>query len=261
MRGPREIAALASRHAASLLLAATGVPERRIAARRGRAVILTYHRVLPDDADVHDIEPGMYVRATTFERQLAWLAQRFVVRTLGEFVHESPTLEDPPVAVITFDDGWRDNLTLAWPLLVRHGLRATLFAVRDCVAGTGDHRGEFVNPAELRRLSDEGMEIGAHTASHPRLDVADRAQAEAEMVASKHAVEDWTGRPCEVFAYPYGLYGPAAVQAAREQFRASVIGSDRWWRPGCDLALLPRVGIHQDMTSTLPMFAVRVTGH
>jgi peptidoglycan/xylan/chitin deacetylase (PgdA/CDA1 family) len=257
---PRDAAVLACRHAAALVLAAVGVPERRIAARRGRAVILTYHRVLPDDADVSGIEPGMYVRESTFDRQLAWLSERFDVRTLGEFVREPPAPDGDPVAVITFDDGWRDNLTHAWPTLRRHGMRATLFAVRDCIASKSGPNGEFVDPKELRRLSDDGMEIGAHTVSHPRLDVADRARALDEMIASKAAVEDWTGRPCELFAYPYGLYGQAAVEAAREQFLASVAGSGGWWRRGWDPAVLPRIGMHQDMTSSIAMFAARVTG-
>jgi peptidoglycan/xylan/chitin deacetylase (PgdA/CDA1 family) len=104
------------------------------------------------------------------------------------------------------------------------------------------------------------MEIGAHTATHPRLDRADRAQAMAELGASKQAIEGWLGKPCEVFAYPYGLHSPAAVEVARSMFLGSVRNGGGWWRPGCDSALLPRVGMHEDMTSTRPLLAARLAG-
>jgi peptidoglycan/xylan/chitin deacetylase (PgdA/CDA1 family) len=254
MRSPRDLVSLACRHGLALAGRASGATERRLAARRGRAVILTYHRVLPDGTDVSGVEPGMYVRASTFARQLDWIASRFPTRTLGQLLREPPDPDGDPVAVITFDDGWRDNLTVAWPLLRARNIPATLFVVSESVAAGGNGVGEFVRPHELRALSDEGMEIGAHTATHPSLDRVDRATAEAELGASKAAVEAWTGRPCEVFAYPYGAHGPAAVEVARSMFRGSVLNRGGWWSRGCDPALLPRVGIHQDMTSTRSLF-------
>ncbi|NIM61292.1 MAG: polysaccharide deacetylase family protein, partial [Acidobacteria bacterium] len=62
---------------------------------------------------------------------------------------------------MTFDDGWIDNLEVAWPLLQQANLRATIFLVRDWVVTGVNGEGEFMRPLDVAQLSDEGMEFGA----------------------------------------------------------------------------------------------------
>jgi peptidoglycan/xylan/chitin deacetylase (PgdA/CDA1 family) len=101
-----------------------------IAARPGGAIILMYHSVALDDA-ARCIERGNRIHPGVFERQMAFLAAERRVLALSELVDEIAAGRTPPAGTvcITFDDGYRDNLTVAAPILEEHRLPATLFLV------------------------------------------------------------------------------------------------------------------------------------
>jgi peptidoglycan/xylan/chitin deacetylase (PgdA/CDA1 family) len=250
----RELAAIAMRRLEANILAATGVTRRHLGRTRGVAVLM-YHRVVADDDPATGLHPGMYVRACSFRRQMEWLVGRFPVHTLGELIRRPvPSIG----AAVTFDDGWRDNLMIAWPIMEKLGVRGTVFLVRDWVERGRMPEGEFLRASEVAALSAAGMEFGAHTVSHPHLDRLPREQAHREMQQSRDAVEAWTGQKCRLFAYPFGDHNDATVEIAREMFSASVMVGGGWWTADADLARIPRVAIHEDMTSTIPMFARRL---
>ena len=99
-------------------------------ARRGTPLILTYHRVLEKWEPALDYsQPGMIVTARTFERQLSFVCQHFDVVPLGALIDETARRRTArrPRCVITFDDGWRDNYELAFPILRKHRAPATIF--------------------------------------------------------------------------------------------------------------------------------------
>lgn len=252
--------ARAARRAQARAFVSTGMCDRRFRAQSGRVLVLMYHRVLADDAEVRGLEPGMFVRASTFARHLEWLRVRWPIVTLGEALGRPPAAPDPPVAVLTFDDGWRDNLDVAWPILERAGARATIFVVRDWIEAAASGGGDFLRPDEVRFLADAGIEFGAHTVSHPRLDRLDDSRVEQEMRQSRRAVEEWTGRPCPLFAYPYGAHRERTAELAGGVFRASVVVGGGWWTPGLDDRRVPRVAIHDDMSDERPLFEARVAG-
>jgi len=235
---------------------ASGSLRRRLDAVRDADALLMYHRVLPDAADASAIEPGMYVRASTFQHHLDALQSRWELVTLSSLL-ESPR-DDRPRVALTFDDGWRDNLETAWPILERHGARATIFLVTGwCEAGR-NAEGTFMRPGEIRDLAAAGMEFGAHTMSHPALDTLDPERVRAELEGSKRAVARWTGQPCRVFAYPYGRRTPNVETIAASTFDASVVVGGGWWRRSGDPARLPRIAIHDDMASTRALFEERL---
>ena len=99
-------------------------------ALRGRAVVLMYHRVLtPEERSRSGSHPGIVVTCDTFARQMAVLKRRFRVLSLEEFTgHLEHRIPFPDSScVITFDDGWHDNLQNALPVLRRHRLPAVIF--------------------------------------------------------------------------------------------------------------------------------------
>jgi peptidoglycan/xylan/chitin deacetylase (PgdA/CDA1 family) len=103
-------------------------------ARRGTTLVLTYHRVLEKWEPALDYsQPGMVVTVPTFERQLAFLARHFEVVPLGALLDEPGAAARRPRCVITFDDGWRDNYELAYPILRERGVPATVFLTTDFV--------------------------------------------------------------------------------------------------------------------------------
>jgi peptidoglycan/xylan/chitin deacetylase (PgdA/CDA1 family) len=94
------------------------------------AVVLCYHNVLSDDEDEVGA-PGLHVRISQFARQIRWLADHYDIVTLGEFVRQRSVRWSPPLAAITFDDGYAGVFAHAAPLLERLGIPATVFVVAD----------------------------------------------------------------------------------------------------------------------------------
>lgn len=105
----------------------------------------------------------------------------------------------------------------------------------------------MMRPAQIKRLHDEGMEIGGHTVNHPILTMLDEQQARAEIVGGKRRLEEITGAPVTLFAYPNGKpgldYGPRDVELVRKAgFAAAVSTIGGVANRSSDLFQLPRFG-------------------
>ena len=102
---------------------------QRVIMRR-KAVVLMYHRVLTDEErQLTGSHPAIVIDRETFASHMALLKRRFSVLSLEEFArHIEQKIPFPDSScLITFDDGWRDNVTNALPILQRHGLPALIF--------------------------------------------------------------------------------------------------------------------------------------
>ena len=88
-----------------------------------------YHRVLPDRVNPFcHVQPGMYVSTSVFERHLVFLRDHFEVVFLEDLLHRAITGKSlSGLCAVTFDDGWRDNFSEAFPLLQRYSVPATIF--------------------------------------------------------------------------------------------------------------------------------------
>lgn len=195
---------------------------RMVEEGRAPVCVLFYHRV----ADTHPNDWTMPVRV--FRRQIDWLARRFDVVSLQEaqgLLHSGRSRR--PAVAITFDDGYGENCEHAVPYLLRRNLPFTYFVttrvVRDQSAFPHDlAAGVALRPntvSELRTMADAGVEIGAHTRTHPNLGASiDPAWLEDEVAGSVEDVAAWTGRRTRAFAIPYGQtfnFTPQALAAAR----------------------------------------------
>jgi peptidoglycan/xylan/chitin deacetylase (PgdA/CDA1 family) len=105
----------------------------------------------------------------------------------------------------------------------------------------------MMRPAQIKRLFDEGMEVGGHTVSHPILALLDAEQARAEIIGGKHRLEEITGAPIALFAYPNGKpgrdYGPRDVELVKEAgFTAAVSTMGGVANRASDIFQLPRFG-------------------
>lgn len=125
---------------------------------RRKAVVLMYHRVLPSGSDTcsHD---GIIVTPATFDLHMAFLARHFRMLTPAQFRRElSDSAFGRRACLVTFDDGWRDNLRHALPVLRRHRVPAIVFVATGFV-GSGD---TFWQERLLRLLclaaAQEGMD-------------------------------------------------------------------------------------------------------
>jgi peptidoglycan/xylan/chitin deacetylase (PgdA/CDA1 family) len=108
-------------------------------ALRQRVVVLTYHRVLPADAVARTwSHPAIVVTRDTFDRHVRTLKRFFRVLSLEEFVAglDRPGGFASPSCLITFDDGWRDTFTEAWPILRQHDTPAVVFLPVDYIGAS-----------------------------------------------------------------------------------------------------------------------------
>jgi len=100
--------------------------------------------------------------------------------------------------LLTFDDVSYDTYSIALPLLLEHGLRATVFVAPEA------KRGRPLQPKHLRAMASAGIEIGSHGSTYRRLDEVDDTTALHELLDSKAMLEDALGEEVRWFAYPYG---------------------------------------------------------
>jgi len=110
---------------------------------------------------------------------------------------------------LTFDDGYVDNLTHALPILKMYNFPATVFVVAGKLGETLEHdepneASRLMQADELVRLSDAGIEIGAHTLTHPRLAKLKHEEQRREIVESVDKLAGILGKKIKGFAYPYG---------------------------------------------------------
>ncbi len=151
-----------------------------------------------------------------FAAQLAYLARNgYTPLTVGEFAavldSDGDGLPERPV-VLTFDDGLADFYSGALPALARYEVGATLYVVTGHVGGTSswerrpEGRRRMLTWQQVRALDAAGIECGAHTCTHPELDMLTLAQARAEIRKSKRVLEDQLWHEVTTFAYPYGWF-------------------------------------------------------
>jgi peptidoglycan/xylan/chitin deacetylase (PgdA/CDA1 family) len=306
--------------------------------RRDSVAVLIYHDILPPNFPSQNPLFGMTVSTVEFEWQLGFLRNHYNPITFEQFaqwfLYGAPL---PPYAVlITFDDGHKNNLEVAFPLLRKYEMPAVLFVVAGAL-GTANltwfedaywrlmfspakswtlkngevwplktaeqraaacgrffqicrslrglqqdqevrflrdqlsiekvnqkftERFEFLADDHLRFLKNNGIEIGAHTMSHPILATISGQRSKAEICESKRRLESALRQPVRALAYPFGApesdFGSRDEGFAREGgFQFAFAGEGGFVRRDDDPFRLPRIGIGQ---MTRAQFAATVTG-
>lgn len=156
--------------------------------------VLVYHSIssppepLPADADISP---------RRFEGQLRWLKRWRQVVPLEETLRSAA---DRPLVALTFDDGYRDNLTVALPLLEKFQLPMTLFVAAGLLGRDG-----YLSEEELREISRHPLvTIGAHGLWHRHFNRLTRHDARLELTDSRRLLAGITGKTIDLLAWPYG---------------------------------------------------------
>jgi peptidoglycan/xylan/chitin deacetylase (PgdA/CDA1 family) len=223
--------------------------------------ILLYHAVTETPGD--QIAP-FSVPPAEFERQMdAVLASGRTSVSFGRLMDEESAgvAGDAGVSrngerrvVITFDDGYADFADSALPALRSRGLASTLFLTTGWLTG-----GREVEPgpsdrmlswSQVPELKEAGVELGAHSHSHPQMDTLTRVALREELVRSKHLLEDALGSETDLFAYPHGYNGPRVRRATRDSgYRAGAAVRNALHRPGGDPYAVARLMVSRETTS------------
>lgn len=181
------------------------------------ALIVMYHRLsdeLPPDREqwIYTVEPGRFVEQMWILLQTE--TPVVALRALGE------TGCPPRPVVITFDDGWDTDATVALPQLKAAGFPATFF-LNPALLG----RAGWMSWEQVEALLEAGMEIGSHGLDHTLLDDLSDAELERQIKGSKDMLEARLGRPVETLSLPGGTGGPRAVRTALAAGYRRVLGS------------------------------------
>jgi peptidoglycan/xylan/chitin deacetylase (PgdA/CDA1 family) len=137
-------------------------------------------------------------------------------------VRRGGSLPSRPV-IITFDDGFRDCVEYAVPILQAHGFRATFYLVAGLIGKTSEwllaERGfelPLMDSPTARQLEEDGIEFGTHSMSHPRLTDIGVEACRTELMQSRQRLEDQLGHRVPHLAYPFGLYNDSVRSLAAE---------------------------------------------
>lgn len=174
------------------------------------------------------------VSAQAFQRQLDFLqTEGYQTMTVRDIACSQERLDGRTV-VLTFDDGYVDNLA-AYDEVLKRNMRASWFIVSGSIGREpgwpedGRPKGRLLSAGELREMHAAGMEIGSHTVSHARVTELSKQQLDQELSASKAELEDTIGATVSSFAYPYGAWSEDCEGAVRRAGYAAACTTRTGW--------------------------------
>ena len=179
------------------------------------------------------------------------------VVTVGELFAEPPGSEK--TLAITFDDGYADNFEGAFIPLLERGLKATWFITTSCIGGHAqwdrpdDEQNRMLSKTQLLEMSNQGMEIGSHSHTHPDLSRLPPEEQRHELSRSKEVLEELLGKRVDGFAYPYGRYDQSTLEALKSSgYRWACSTKSGWYRSQENPFLIRRITIFSgDTAATL----------
>lgn len=227
--------------------------------RRDRIPILLYHRLISkaaaDRGEIPDREMIWVSYDTVFAEQMAYLRRAgYTTLDLDDYVAIRAgrmPLPDRPV-IITFDDGYRSNYTLAFPVMKAHAQKAVIFVAlepdeytRRGVEGVDG----FLTAGQMREMADHGVSIQSHTLTHCVLADLDDERALFELTESRRRITEITGRPVDHLAIPRAGYSRRIRKLVEKAGYRTVCGNRKGTaNRSSDRLALPRIVIERDMT-------------
>jgi peptidoglycan/xylan/chitin deacetylase (PgdA/CDA1 family) len=220
--------------AARVLRAKPGIP------------ILMYHSVSDDPETGVSPYYRLATSPTRFREQMRFLQEGgYQTVDVTEAVRriKDNTIDDRPLVAITFDDGFRDFATDAWPILQEFGFSATMFLPTSFI---GRSRKTFkgrdcLTWSEVRTLRDAGASFGSHTSTHPKLHGLTWTGISRELADSRATIGDELQERIHSFSFPYAF--PQEDEAFVTRFKATLV--DKGYLDGVT-TIIGRAGLGSD---------------
>ncbi len=198
--------------------------------------ILLYHRVVNRSCKIG--KHKTYVWEPAFRKQMRWLKHNGYQTITFSDLDALPAGADlSKKIIITFDDGYTDNYTIAFPILKEFGFKAVIYLVTDCKRNEWNlHEGEpvleLMNREQILEMQNHGIEFGGHTRHHIDLKRSAPDKQHEEITGCFNDVATLTGRRPLSFAYPYGAYNEDTLNALlRSGFKygiTTIFGPHNW---------------------------------
>lgn len=220
------------------------------AANQGVPVIM-YHSIAYEEGNPARLP------VENFKAQMQYLKDNnYTTLTLDElykYYTENYSIPEKSV-VLTFDDGYDDNYTSAYPILKQFGFKATIFLISDFI----DKRPGYLNSAQVKELNENGISIECHTVDHPYLAQLTVDKQKTQLANSKQFIEKLLNKQVKYIAYPYGNYNQDTTSLASQLGYTLAFTTDgRWSEKSDGLLTLDRVYISG--SAPLEKFITRIT--
>ncbi len=214
---------------------------------RPRMTVLLYHSI-SNSSDFFAVSPDM------FERQMQYIAKYGAPVPLSRaFAHAQGDAVTRDSVAITFDDGYKDFVTNALPILEKYNIPATVFLLSGMPSRAdlgNDH--SLLTTHDAKELRNPLVTIGSHGATHRKITKLSDSDAEQELVGSRTDIEKMFGVLPTYFAYPKGSFNKVVAEHAREtEYAGAVTVIERGVRAGDSLFMLPRVQVDSRTTETI----------
>lgn len=214
--------------------------------------VLNYHQINNEDHN------ALTLSSTEFETQMNYLSQEGYTGIspdqLADYLQYGKQLPPKPI-LITLDDGYKDNYQVAYPILQKYHLTATIFVITDFVGNYG----KYLTWNQIREMNDNGFSFEDHTLSHISLPKASDEEVHNQLVKSKEALEWRLGKKVEYLAYPGGEYDQRVIRLVKEAgYRAAFTVNFGRDRINSTLYTLNRIPIFGGESHTFLRFWLRL---
>lgn len=224
--------------------------------QRVHVPILMYHHLQVVPPEQKGNLRGLSVSPEEFEQQVAYLAAHnyhtIYFADLVAYLHKGCALPDNPI-ILTFDDAWVEQYTVAFPILQKYRMVGTFFPPTNWV----DRAKVVLSWAQVAEMSTGGMEFGSHTQTHWLMYRRTDEQNRLELLNSKQILEEHTGKLVVALAYPGGGFNADVIKVVGETgYGAAVTTLYGNEQRADEIYTLHRVGIRYD--DTLDMFVAKL---
>jgi peptidoglycan/xylan/chitin deacetylase (PgdA/CDA1 family) len=177
--------------------------------------IIMYHYVEYLPRNQNDLKARLNTAPNLFESQIKSLADEGYTTYFAKdipLIMAGRKIQAPKSVVLTFDDGYEDFYTYAFPILKKYGMKGTNYVITEFVGRYG-----FLNTHEIQELAASGLvEIGAHTLDHLDMSTVSTSEAVMQILGSKLQLEALIGEPVETFAYPSGKFNDSSIDVVKQ---------------------------------------------
>ena len=188
--------------------------------------VIMYHRIIKEN-DVKGVH-GIYVSEDVFDKQMKYLKdngyQTITFEDIKNGEWRNRFNKGNKWIMLTFDDGYKDNYEVAFPILKKYGFKSTIYLLGEVKYNKWDvdnpknpeEKFILMDDKEILEMQEYGIEFGGHTLTHPMLAKLDLEDAKREITESRKILNKKLGKEMNCFAYPYGNLNEEVKKIVKE---------------------------------------------